>query len=232
MTKLTRALLFWTLVVCACSPNAPTLQADSASTITMTPLTHADNNPTQEIPFDLPTTIPTIPKIIATVKTPHIDQGPNGEFPSPTIPTPDVPTSAGDCAYQWASKDLPKLSSDFQDSLQALQPQALAKVFVFGEDCVYADGTTSFHAMETDFNVTLQVSDLSDDAALGEWIVKVMQVVSSIPANRITGPRPGRVSIVFQSGSFQSYVNFSIDQYQALPSGLSNSEIYHRLQTP
>ncbi|MEO5887844.1 MAG: hypothetical protein ABIQ77_09285, partial [Anaerolineales bacterium] len=79
---------------------------------------------------------------------------------------------------------------------------------------------------------TLQVSDLSNEADLGEWIVKVMQVVENIPQDKIVGPRPGRISIAFQAGSDQKFVNFYIDQFQALPSGLSNTEIYQTLQTP
>ena len=86
--------------------------------------------------------------------------------------------------------------------------------------------------METDFNITLRVSDLSNESDLGEWIVKVMQVVENIPPEKIEGPRPGRVSLEFRSASEQKFVNFYIDQYQALPAGLSNAEIYQALQTP
>ena len=138
----------------------------------------------------------------------------------------------GNCAYQWAQKDLPELSGEFQQALQELQPEAQASAFAFGEDCVYADGHAVFSAMETDFNVTIQISDLSNEADLGEWIVKVMQVIENIPPEKIEGPRPGRVSLEFRSGSEQKFVNFYIDRYQALPAGLSNAEIYQALQTP
>lgn len=141
--------------------------------------------------------------------------------------------SYGGCGYQWAYQDLPDLSDEFQGAIQSLQPEADASAFAFGEDCVHADGTTqTFIPMETDFNVTLQVSDLSNEADLGEWIVNVMQVVENIPQEKIVGPRPGRVSIGFQSGSNQKSVNFYIDQYRALPSGLGSAEIYQALQTP
>jgi hypothetical protein len=161
---------------------------------------------------------------------------------TPTSPPPSVTAtvtatatlpSYGSCGYQWAYQDLPELSAEFQQDIQNIQPEAQASAFAFGEDCVHVDGTTrTFIPMETDFNVTLQVSDLSDESALGEWIVKVMQVVENIPPDRIVGPRPGRVSIGFQSGGDQKLVNFSIDQYKALPSDLSRSEIYQALQTP
>ena len=86
--------------------------------------------------------------------------------------------------------------------------------------------------METDFNVTLQVDNLSNESDLGDWIVKVMQVIGNIPQERIVGPRPGLVSITFRSNGDHSNVNFYIDQYQELPPDFSNSEIYQALQTP
>ena len=144
-----------------------------------------------------------------------------------------TPPTYGGCGYQWANQPLPELSTEFQNAIQLLQPEAQANAFAFGEDCVHADGTTrTFIAMETDFNVTLQVNDLSDESALGNWIVKIMDVIENIPPEKIMGPRPSRVSIAFQVGSEQKYVNFYVDQYQALPSGLSSTEIYQALQTP
>ena len=150
----------------------------------------------------------------------------------PATLTPTTESYSGNCGYQWAQKDLPELSGQFQQAIHELQPEAKANAFAFGEDCVYADGHAVFSAMETDFNITLQVSDLSNESHLGEWIVKVMQVVEDIPPEKIEGPRPGRVSLEFRSGSEQKYVHFYIDQYKALPDGLSTTEIYQTLQTP
>ena len=150
-------------------------------------------------------------------------------LPATLTPTPE--SYSGNCGYQWAQKDLPELSGEFQQAIQELQPEAKANAFAFGEDCVYADGHAVFTAMETDFNITLQVVDLANESDLGEWIVKAMRVIESIPPEKIEGPRPGRVSIEFRSGSEQKFVNFYIDKYQALPDGLSNTEIYQALQT-
>ena len=132
--------------------------------------------------------------------------------------------------YQWAYQDLPVLSAEFLTSMQGLQPEAQASAFAFGENCVREDGTTTFIPMETDFNITLQITDLSNEAELGDWIVKVMQVIKQIPPDQITGPRPGRVSMIFQSNVEQTGINFYIDQYRALPAGLSSAEIYQALQ--
>jgi hypothetical protein len=155
-------------------------------------------------------------------------------FPPTDTPIPISTTAAPDaeaCGYQWATQELPELSSSFQQSIRALQPEAQANAYVFGENCIRSDGSIArFSAMETDFNVTLQVADPINEAELGEWIVKVMQVIAAIPPEQIVGPRLGRVSMVFQSGEEQKAFNFYIDQYQGLPPGLSNAEIFQALQ--
>jgi len=154
--------------------------------------------------------------------------------PGPLPPaTSEAPPNPQECGYQWANKDLPELSKSFQGFIQRLQPEAQANAYAFGENCMLADGSIGgFSAMETDFNITLRAHDLTNESDLGERIVKVMQVIESIPKEQIVGPQPGRVSITFQSGNDQKVVNFYINQYQALDSGLSNSEIYQALQTP
>ena len=203
MQKTFRMLLFWTLILCACA----------------TSFSPADTFPQMATE----TTVPSTTVSIATTEA-FPDRTPDGEI------TP-ASTFEG-CAYQWAYEDLPKLTSDFQRSIQGLQPEAQASAFAFGEDCISADGNATFTPMETDFNVTLQVNDLSDQSDLGEWIVKVMQVIENIPPDQIVGPRPGRVSIAFQVSNEQKFVNFYIDQYRALSSGMSNAEIYQALQAP
>jgi hypothetical protein len=171
-----------------------------------------------------PTTVVPTPEVIVTLSTPHIDQPPDGNILT-TAPYPQ------DCGYQWANQDLPELSSSFQESIQTLQPEAQASAYAFGENCMLPDGSVgSFGAMETDFNVTLKVDDLTNESDLGEWIVRVMQVIENIPPDRIVGPQPGRVNVIFQSNGDQKIVNFYINQYQALGSGLSNAEIYQALQ--
>jgi hypothetical protein len=115
--------------------------------------------------------------------------------------------------------------------MQALQPDAQANAFGFGENCMHADGTSTFLPMETDFNVTIPVSDTTDNA-LGEWVVKIMQVIDNIPPDQVVGPRPGRVAIAFEANGQRQGVSFYIDQYHALPAGLSPAEIYQTLKSP
>ncbi len=183
-------------------------------------------SPSVTSPQTLPLPTTPAPQLLPTVSTPHIEQPPDGEITA-TPPNPQ------DCGYQWANQELPKLSDSFQESIQELQTGATARAYVFGENCLGADGSVAgFSAMETDFEVTVHVDDLSNESDLGEWIVKVMGVIENIPMEQIIGPRPGRVTITFQSGVDQSFINFYVDQYQALPTGLSNSKIHQSLQTP
>lgn len=113
-----------------------------------------------------------------------------------------------------------------------LQPEAQASAYAFGENCVRADGSSAnFTAMETDFNVSIQVDDLANESVLGKWIVQVMKVIENIPAEQIAGPRAGKVSIVFQSSTAQDVVNFYISQYKELPPDFNYAEIYEALKS-
>ena len=153
----------------------------------------------------------------------------------PTETLTATPTSApapnsGSCAYMWASQNLTDLTLDLQEAIKNIQPEAQAFAFAFGEDCIYEDGHKTFLAKETDFNVTLPVADLTNESDLGNWIVKTMQVIGDLPAEKIVGPQPGRVTMIFTTATDQKFVNFYIDKYQALEPGLSGAEIFQALQ--
>ncbi len=201
-----RTLLFLSLILSACIPSG---------------LSRQNNSPTPE--YHAPTASLTA---IATAQT----LAPTAASTAEAIGT-DTGTYPRSCGYQWAQKALPQLAASFQQSIQALQPEAQAYAFAYGEDCVYSDGSATFIPMETDFNITLQTGELTDEDA-GAWIVKIMQVIEAIPPDQIVGPRPGRVGIIFESNGERKGVGFYIDQYKALPAGLSNAEIYQALQAP
>lgn len=224
MPRIFRTLLFLSLVLSACTPGGLFPQAVSPAPATNAP-TSANDFPTTEI---LPVIIAQVthpPTLIATVSTPHVDQGTDEANTA-------VPSYPEGCGYQWAYQDTPELSVDFLQSLQALQPEAQGNAFAFGENCLNGDGSIRrFIPMETDFNITLQVNDIADESELGEWIVKVMRIIDDIPPEQIIGPRPGRVSLGFQASGQQEHISFYIDQYHGLSPGLSTAEIYRALKT-
>jgi hypothetical protein len=91
------------------------------------------------------------------------------------------------CAYTWAYHDAPELTEELDAAVKALNPEASARAQFFGEDCVYADGHSTFAAMETDFYVQLPADDLTDEEGLGNWMAEVMPVVAQIPREKIRG---------------------------------------------
>lgn len=114
-----------------------------------------------------------------------------------------TPTYEG-CYYMWASKDLPEVTVSFQARLESLYPEASGIASAYGEDCVYADGHAQFGAMETDFNLAIQVKDISDNNELGKIIEAVLPAFDQkdLPA------KIGKITIQFKSGDKDRYINF------------------------
>ena len=97
-----------------------------------------------------------------------------------------TPTYEG-CAYVWAYHDAPELTEKLDAAVGALNEQAGAHASLFGEDCIYADGQSTFGAMETDFYVRLPVDDLTAEAAFGNWMAQVLPIITQIPREQIQG---------------------------------------------
>jgi hypothetical protein len=127
--------------------------------------------------------------------------------------TASVPPTVEPCGYMWASQDLPDVSKKINDLLQAVDTNITASAYAYGENCVYADGHSTFGAMETDYRVTVKVKDTKDENALGDSIKKVMDVIIAIPLSDVQGPNPGRVEFSFVNSSNQVNVVAQIDQY-------------------
>jgi len=179
------ALLFWTLVLCACSTSLP-----PTDTIPLNPASPPLAT-TELTPETLPSAsaLPN-PKFIQTLQTPHIDQPPNG-FEATITPAYEG------CGYQWAYKDMPEINEPLDEAIKIINPDAKAWATAFGEDCVYADGHATFGAMETDFYVQLAVDDLSAYESFGNWIAQAMNIVNGLPVDLIVGPKPGFVEFWF-----------------------------------
>ena len=91
------------------------------------------------------------------------------------------------CAYIWAHHDAPELTNKIDTAVRAINPDASARAELFGEDCVYADGRSTFGAMETDFYIHLPTDDLTNEEAFGNWMAQVMQMVIQTPREEIQG---------------------------------------------
>jgi hypothetical protein len=150
-----------------------------------------------------------------------------------TTPPPTVtPSGETPCSFVWATRDLPDLSERLAKELQSVDPAATGSAYSYGEDCVAADGTRTFSAMETDFQIRISVRDLSDKESLGNWIAKVMPVILGLPASDLQGPQPGRAEFEFRSANSDSRrLNVNIDAYEARSSGLVGARLFEMLDT-
>lgn len=139
-----------------------------------------------------------------------------------TLPAPH----SGNCYFVESRQGLPELSQKVNQSLQALDTAATGRAYAYGEDCVYEDGTRVFHAMETDFPVQIQVKNIHDEKALGDWIYNVMQAIQKLPSDQVPGG-PGRVEFEFmQSESETFHLIVRIGRYQSEAAGLRGAELF------
>ena len=205
--KTKTALLLWTVILCACSTGTTTSQPLPVQKATWTPLPKPNN------------------RIIATFSTPHIDQGPNGEFP---ITSTEVPFSTNECGYQWAEQILPELTLQFDRSIKDLIPASTSLVTAFGENCVAADGQVlRFIPMESDFHITVSVERLDSYETFGNWIAQVMKVVNDIPPGLIAGSNPGFVEFSFEINISESIgFRVSIKEYNEIAVGKTGEELF------
>jgi hypothetical protein len=128
------------------------------------------------------------------------------------------PTYEG-CGYMWAYHDDPELSAKLDEAIRALDPSAGAHAQLFGEDCVYADGHSTFSTMETDFYIRLPVNDLTTHEVFGHWIKQITDFVIGLPEEEVQG-RKGFVEFSFNKNEnehlivrvgINDYLNNAVD---------------------
>ena len=160
-------------------------------------------------------------------------------YPRPITPTPDAtPTpaetaagSSADCAYVEARQPIPGLSGQFLDNLkQAGLPVDAARAEAYGENCVAADNSVvRFAAMETDLYITMSVTNLADQAALGGLLEKALAIIANIPADQL-GPNPGYIGVTFKAADQVQNLWFSQTQASdAQHRGLKGADLYRAL---
>lgn len=129
----------------------------------------------------------------------------------------DTPTLAYEgCAFSWAYQDAPELTTKLDTAIKEINSNASATATVFGEECIRADGSKTFGAMETDFKIRLPVDDLTQREAFGNFVKQVMQIVIEIPREELPGPKDGFVEFWFEKNEnekitfrviIQKYIN-------------------------
>lgn len=152
----------------------------------------------------------------------------SAEASSTPVPPPTVTQSqfAG-CYFVWSSQDLPELSQVFAASLKALGPEVTGGAYAFGEDCVFADGSHTFTAMETDFRAKVAVADLTDEDALGNWMTKVMRNIEALPAAYLPGSRVGKLDLEFYTaGGGSLTLSIDIVRYRSTAPAIVGAQLF------
>jgi len=152
---------------------------------------------------------------------------------SPGISTPEaLPTatfsSAAQCAFQWANKDIPELTTQFDTAVKAVIPNSTSGAYAFGENCIGNNGeVVRFGAMETDFYVAVSVDSLTDYEKFGNWIAQAMQVVNSMPPDLLMGPNKGFVEFSFKKSSSDAiHFRVPIQQYNDSANGINGEKLF------
>lgn len=153
--------------------------------------------------------------------------------PAASEESSEPPAQAQTCAYQWAYEGAPELTSSFDAALKTLNPEAGGRVEFFGEDCIYADGTSTFLPMQTDFYVRLQVDDLTQEEEFGNWVLQVMQYVTQLPREELQGPNYGFVEFRFEKSDTEHIVfRVPIQKYIDEAQGKSGAELFKMFYAP
>lgn len=136
-------------------------------------------------------------------------EGPATENATPPSATPGI-AIVQPCAFTWAYKDLPDISANFESAVQAVLPEASAHATAFGEDCIAADGSASFSAIETDFYVIISVADINNEEMLGHLITQILPILDNFAIGSVPGSQEGFVEFTFQAGENQRVIRVPI----------------------
>lgn len=217
MSRLSKTLLCWTLVLGACTQIFSTPQPVPESDV-----------PTPTL-FPLPDVV-TLTETLSSISSTVVATDP------PTFTTtiaPNTPFSAIDCGYQWAYEDRPKLTTPFDLAVKKMIPNSTSRATAFGENCINSYGqVVYFLAMETDFHVTIPIELLDDYETFGNWIAQVMQIVNELPLDLIAGPKPGFVEFGFEKNIAEAIVvRVPIQQYNETANGKTGEELFRLFYT-
>jgi hypothetical protein len=162
---------------------------------------------------------------LQTVSAPTSDSAPPTLAAAETIPT--EPPTAEPCGYVWAYHDAPELTERLNSAVQTIDPDASARAQLFGEDCVYADGRSTFGVMETDFYIHLPADDLTDKESFGNWMAQVMPIVTEIPRGEIQG-KYGFVEFWFEKNEAEHVIaRVPIQKYMDEAQDKTGAELFN-----
>jgi hypothetical protein len=140
--------------------------------------------------------------------------------------------------FVWASHDLEGLTHTVQDALdEAGIAGARVRALAYGENWVEYDEPTgnseicNFSVLETDFQITLPVKDLSDLDNLGDLLAILISVLDEFPPEDTPGSQPGIIRITFTAGDKILVMQFSaFTLTEVADDGLTGVALYEALR--
>jgi hypothetical protein len=151
---------------------------------------------------------------------------------APITDTPGAESGYTECAWNWASQRLPDLSAEVQSALEAAGLTGVtATAEAFGENCITGTGQVDhFAAMETDFRIRIEVSDLADTAVLGDLLERILVVLDAFPPDATPGPQPGYIGVRFIHGTGDLNLWFTVASGEtARAMGLHGADLFAEL---
>jgi hypothetical protein len=140
---------------------------------------------------------------------------------------PTVTPASDGCAYTWTYHDAPDLTQKLDAAVRNINTNANARAELFGEDCVYADGRSTFGVMETDFYIRLPAENLTDEEVLGNWMATILQIILQTPHEEIQG-NYGFVEFWFEKSNAEHLiVRVPIQKYIDGAQGKTGAELFH-----
>jgi hypothetical protein len=106
-----------------------------------------------------------------------------------------------------------------------------ASAEAFGENCINASGEVDhFAAMETDFRVRVEVQDLTDTAALGNLLERILVVLDTFPPGSTPGPQPGYIGVRFVHETEEINLWFTVPSGESARAlGLHGAELFNEM---
>jgi hypothetical protein len=147
-------------------------------------------------------------------------------------PATDTPVYQN-CYFNWATQPLPDLSRQVQAAVEKADLRGVtARAEAYGENCLDAatNKIVGFSAMETDYRITAEVTDLKDTEALGSLLERILVVLDQFPTRSTPGPQPGYVGVRFTAREEELNLWFLMEAAKAArEEGLHGSQLLERL---
>ena len=107
------------------------------------------------------------------------------------------------CAWVWASKRSPDLSSQLQERLTSVGlTHVSGDVAIFGEDCIdpQENKAVRFAAMQTEFYLEVEGDQPDGEEGMGDLLIPIIALLRDVAANGTPGPQPDRVRLEWIEG--------------------------------